>query len=175
MILQNKMAFRTIFSALILSGCSEGGALADQASARGGEEVIYERVGTSNVEVYNETRSSFSVEGKEYLSRRDGVYSEFSGRSENCSDADYLCHKGGVNIVVPRLDTKANSWNFADISCNLMSGSISSSVSSISCDYKDNKVTFLYSKKNGVLEYVRSVDAEAKYKIIGDLGLFGER
>ena len=67
-----------------------------------GDEIIYKANTGGMVEVFNIRLLRFSNEGVGYLSRLDQRYSEWGGSIEFCSDEQFYCLAGGINVAVPR-------------------------------------------------------------------------
>lgn len=137
-------------------------------------EIIYLKINTKVIDVFNFEKMWGSSEDIDYLERRDFEYGEFGGSIALCSTENFYCLKGGLNVVVPKGNFEQSEWRIGDIKCQFESPFLSELNKTITCERLNHSVTFVYSLEHGITSYTRSSQPERKYELIGSKGLFAQ-
>jgi len=153
-----------ILSCLLLSNC------VTQIERSKTQEIIYYKLGTNLIDVFNTSIPWDSGEDIEYLERRDMRYGEFGGPFSFCSNARFHCLHGGLSVVIPKGEIVEKKWAFEGIECFLHSSS--DNMSEITCNRNNLWTKFTYSEESGIVRYVRSGDPDEPYILLGTKGLF---
>jgi hypothetical protein len=143
-------------------------------SKRAEQEIIYKLKNGNLVNVFNIKKSWYSSESISYLSRRDLKYGEWGGQMEICSDKDYFCIAGGINIAFPKNINEKNQWHFYERDCAVEKTFPEQDITIIMCKFKKYWTRFTYTPTQGITSYVRSPDPSEEYELIGDKGLFAQ-
>src|SRR5688572_30838938 len=96
----------------ILAGCSN-----NPTSNKIEEEIFYISNNGRNIDVFNIDELYFSEEGVGYLNRRDYEYGEFGGQIEFCSNEEFYCLAGGLNVAVPKNKVGQKEWQYEGRNC----------------------------------------------------------
>lgn len=124
------------------------------------------------VHIYNLSTWWSSEEGRDYLSRRNGRYSDFGGSFRYCESTEYLCVIGGIAAAIPRKISGQKEWDFENWSCSTKSPLSSDKINLISCSYKGRITLFKYDVMSGIISYTNKGNATEKtLDLIGDRGL----
>lgn len=135
-------------------------------------EVFYYKKNTKIIDVYNITRGWVSSEDVRYLKRRDYDYGEFGGRIRFCSDENYFCLSGGINIAIPKRIEQQTTWEFYGRVCSAESPLSEDVANIIVCEHGGYEDKFVYLKGRGVVFYWGGARATDEYELIGEKGLF---
>ena len=138
------------------------------------KEIIYLRVHTNVIEVFNLEKMWGSSEDVEYLKDRNYEYGEFGGRISICSTEKFHCIKGGLNVVVPKGEFEDGKWKFGGIECEMETSSAVEPKKLITCKESSHSVSFVYSPVQGIISYMQSSQPNDRYELIGSKGLFAK-
>lgn len=162
-----------------LSGCAgsftqKHGELKSDRAEELEEEILYKSENGRNVDVFNLKELWFSQEGVEYVSRRDFQYGEFGGQMEFCSNQDYYCLGGGLNVAVPKNINGQKEWQFKERDCQAITPLSRQRQTTIICSFKGHSKEFTYSPDRGIVSYSYGSQSNGsyKYKLVGEKGLF---
>jgi hypothetical protein len=155
----------------VLFGCVDNSMLIKNPDQK---EIIYISSNGLNVDVFNIEELWFSEEGVEYLNRRDFEYGEFGGRMEFCSNKDYYCLGGGLNVTIPKSLSGQKAWQFQERECQANTALSDQQQTDIVCRFKGHTRRFTYSPQQGIVSYFydRPSGASYEFKLRGDKGLF---
>ena len=137
-------------------------------------EIIYLKIGTKAIDVFNISDNWISHEDSDYLNRRDFEYGEFGGKISFCSNEDFYCLQGGISVAIPKGDFEKSQWKINGIECQSESLSPGEQNKTITCKRMSHSVTFVYSAEQGIISYIRSSQPERKYELMGSKGLFAQ-
>ena len=154
---------------LTLLGCTS----ASEPKCAAGEGYIYDSSTDGRAEVFNLKSMTMSTQskGEADVNRSD---SEFAGPIVSCSNKDYLCVSGSLNISVPR-GSMPTSWSFNGLNCKMLRDTKSAGQTTIECaeGRKPPSIKAEYSTSRGILSYRRqNVGDEAVFRARGRCGLF---
>jgi hypothetical protein len=134
------------------------------------KEIFYIAKNGSMVDVFNISWLHFSVESISYLEKKDFKYGEFGGQIEFCSNDEYYCLSGGINIAIPKKILHQRDWQFLGRECHVDKELSVDQNNTVSCKLKNLTLQFVYSSESGVVSYIRSSGME--YNLLGGKGLF---
>lgn len=137
-------------------------------------EIIYLKINTKSIDVFNIQENWISHEDSDYINRRDFEYGEFGGKISFCSTEKFYCLHGGVSVAIPKGGFKQKTWRVDDIDCQAEAQSLAELNKTITCKRLNHSVTFVYSSEHGIISYVRSSQPERKYELMGTKGLFAQ-
>lgn len=137
-------------------------------------EIIYLKIDTKAIDVFNIQNNWISHEGSDYLNRRDFEYGEFGGKISFCSNEGFYCLQGGISVAIPKGDFEQKQWRVNDIECQSEPLYPSERNKTITCKRMNHSVTFVYSSEQGIVSYIRSSQPERKYELMGSKGLFAQ-
>lgn len=161
-------AAASIFGFLLLAACETSPVVAER------QEIIYFKKGTKVIDVFNLPQLWVSHEDVDYIKRRDLAYGEFGGQLGVCSNDEFHCLLGGIDVVIRKSGHHHDEWSFKGISCKAEPSSQEGGAQVIVCSRGDNGVTFVYSQERGIVSYVRSSQPEKEYELLGGKGLFAQ-
>jgi hypothetical protein len=164
---------------LSLSACC----LPSKHSSRS-SEAIYQSDRASAVEVFDLAGSRMFSALPQYIATRDKEYvlGERGGRIAACSNDDFLCLEGGINIAIPRYPSGQTSWQFAGRACSSRDPLGGVAAVEISCRFKNYVTDFVFDLQRGVVRYRwhRNPSNEygggpnGEFTLVGGKGLFAE-
>lgn len=157
-----------IFIYLLLTSCATSPVVAER------QEIIYVKKGTTVIDVFNLSQLWVSHEDVDYLKRRDLAYGEFGGQLGVCSNTQFHCLFGGIDVVIPKSGGDHGEWSFKGINCTAALESQAGNARVVTCRRGHNAVTFVYSPRRGVVSYARSSQPEKEYELLGVRGLFAK-
>lgn len=135
-------------------------------------EIIYQDKNGGRLDVFNIKDSLVSHEDSEYLKRRNYKYGDLGGNVKFCSDSEYYCLHGGLDIVIPRNPISKQDWALLDINCHSEEPYTGQEKIVITCLRNKFSTTFVYSRDKGVISYVFSWDKDREYFLVDNKGLF---
>jgi len=135
-------------------------------------EIFYKWKNGNLVHVFNMSKMLFSEEGENYLSRRDGRYTEFGGDFVFCDSDKYLCIVGGIAAAVPKDMSGQTEWVYKNWGCKSDRPVYENTSAHISCSYKGQVTEFLYDSAHGITSYTnRGKATEKQMQLVGTVGL----
>jgi hypothetical protein len=158
-----------ILLGLTLVGCAG----ANETECAVGDGYIYDSSTDNRAEVFNLKSMTMSTQSKgdADINRSD---SEFAGPVVICSNKEYFCISGTLNVSVPRVLGPAR-WSLNGLSCRMSRDTRSTDLATIECseDRKPPSIKAEYSGTRGLLSYRRqNVGDDAVFRTRGRCGLF---
>lgn len=137
-------------------------------------EIIYLKINTKAIDVFNIQNNWVSHEDYDYLNRRDFEYGEFGGKIHFCSNEEFYCLQGGISVAIPKGNFEQKQWKVNDIKCQVEPLQQGEKNKAITCKRMNHSVIFFYSLEHGIVSYTRSSQPERKYELLGSKGLFAQ-
>lgn len=137
-------------------------------------EIIYLIANSKNVSIFNITRQWFTSEDVLYLNERNYEYGEFGGEFEFCSNVDFYCLAGGINIAIPKKLSGQREWVYENRVCSTDKPLSEYNENIIECENNGDIVQFTYSEEKGVSSYVMFDDKKRARTLLGEKGLFAK-
>lgn len=137
-------------------------------------EIIYLIANSKNVTIYNMTRRWVTSEDILYLNNRNYQYGEFGGEFEFCSNEDFYCLAGGINIAIPKKLSGQNEWEYKSRVCRAAKPLSAYYENIIECENNNDVVRFAYSEARGVFSYVMLDDKKRERTLLEGKGLFAK-
>jgi hypothetical protein len=163
----------------VLSSCATGSVSGQKEgrqsnTSKDRKEIIYKEKNSNLIKIYNIEKSWFSTEGADYLNKRDFRYGEWGGQIGFCSNEDYYCIVGGVAVAIPKKINGQKKWQFKDMDCQSETAMSDQHSTTITCNYKQWSMQYVYSPVKGIISYRKLSDPVEEYELIGDKGLFAQ-
>lgn len=170
------MMLHTAYSSPIKVFCLVGSIIIGSSCANFGEhiddEILYKVKDGSLVQVFNLRAGWESTQDVSYLERRDQNYGEFKGQTRDCSNDEFYCLAGGINVAIPKLIDGQTLWEYNDRICSAKFGLSKSNPNQITCRNMHYELVFTYDVKMGITSFNGTNREETQYTLISDRGLF---